>query len=87
MTTRKTRGAPGALAMLTLLVLLIAAPAARASDPDAPSDGADGWKKVVAYARCAFLVFAAATPTDWAVAITDCTRLYLEESPAPGGGA
>jgi len=86
MTTRKTRGAPGALAMLTLLLLLVAVPAARAADPDAPSDGADGWKKVVAYARCAFLVFAAATPTDWAVAITDCTHLYLEEPPAPGGG-
>lgn len=86
MTTRKTRGAPGALAMLTLL-LLIAAPAARAADPDVPGDGADGWKKVVAYTRCAFLVFVATAPTDWAVAITDCTRLYLEEPPVPGGGA
>lgn len=87
MTTRKTRGAPGALAMLTLLFLLMVAPAARAADPDTSSDGADGWKKVVAYARCAFLVFAATTPTDWAVAVTDCTRLYLAEPPAPGGGA
>ena len=64
MTTRKTRGAPGALAMLTLLLLLVVAPAARAADPDAPPDTADGWRKVIAYARCAFLVFAAATPTD-----------------------
>ena len=87
MTTRKTRGAPGALAMLTLLLLLVVAPAARAADPDAPPDTADGWRKVIAYARCAFLVFAAATPTDWAAAISDCTRLYVEESPAPGGGA
>jgi hypothetical protein len=86
MTTRRNRGAPGAFAMLTLLLLLVAAPAARAADPDAPSDGANGWKKVIAYARCAFLTFAAVTPAEWAVAISDCTRLYLDESPAPGGG-
>ncbi len=86
MTTRRTRGAPGALAMFTLLLLLVAVPAARAADPDTPSDGTDGWKKVIAYARCAFLTFAAVTPTDWVIAISDCTRLYLEESPAPGGG-
>jgi hypothetical protein len=86
MTTRKTRGAPGALAMLTLLLLLVAVPAARAADPDAPGDGTEGWKKVVSYARCAFLVFVAVTPTDWAVAVSDCARLYAEEPPAPGGG-
>ena len=85
MTTRRIRGAPGALAMLTLLTLLIAAPAARAADPDSPTDTADGWKKVVAYGRCAFLVFVAVTPTQWGAAIFDCTRLYIAES--PGGGA
>ena len=86
MTTRRTRGAPGALAMLTLLLLLVVAPATRAADPDAPGDGADGWRKLVAYGRCAFLVFIATTPTDWAIAIGDCTRLFLEEPPTPGGG-
>ncbi len=82
MTTRRIRGAPGALAMLTLLTLLIAAPAARAADPDTPGDTADGWKKVVAYGRCAFLVFVAVSPTDWGAAFFDCSRLFLSEPPA-----
>jgi len=85
MTTRRIRGAPGALAMLTLLMLLTAAPAARAADPDTSTDTANGWRKVVAYGRCAFLVFVAVTPTDWGVAFFDCTRLFIDES--PGGGA
>jgi len=86
MSTRRTRGAPGALASLMLLALLIAAPAARAADPDAPIDTTEGWKKVVSYARCAFLVFVATTPTDWATAFFDCSRTYLAEPPTPGGG-
>ena len=82
MTTRRTRGAPGALAIGCLLALLLVSPAVRAAEPDAPYDTADGWRKVVAYAHCAFLVFIAATPGDWAAAIFDCTRLYASESPA-----
>ena len=86
MTTRRTRGAPGALASLMLLALLIAAPAARAAEPDVPPDTADGWKKVVSYARCAFLVFVATSPTDWATAFFDCSRTFAAEPAAPGGG-
>ena len=86
MTTRRTRGAPGALASLMLLALLIAAPAARGADPDAPTDTADGWKKVVTYARCAFLVFVATTPTEWTTAFFDCARTFIAEPPLPGGG-
>ena len=86
MPTRRTGGARGALVPLMLLVLLIVAPAARAADPDAPTDTADGWKNVVSYARCAFLVFVATTPTSWATAFFDCTRTFVAEPAAPGGG-
>lgn len=86
MTTRRNRGAPGAFAMLLLLAVLVAAPAARAADPDSPTDTAEGWKKVVSYARCAFLVFLAATPEQWGTAFFDCSRQFIAETPAPAGG-
>jgi hypothetical protein len=82
MISRRIRGA---LAALTLLAGLLVAPA-RADDAAADDDAANGWKKVVAYAHCAVNVFRAVTATDWVVAFLDCTRLYLEESPAPTGG-
>ena len=86
MTTRRTRGAPSALALLTLLALLVVAPAARA-EADAPPDTDAGWRKVLAYARCAFDVFRAVTPADWSLAVFECSRLYLDEPPLTGGGA
>jgi len=86
MNTRGIRGRPGfagaaALVMLTLTLSLGAQPA-RADGGD---DTADGWKKVIAFARCALNVFRAVTPTDWMVAATDCGRLVLEEPTWPGG--
>ena len=83
MTTRRIRGAPGALATLALLALVLVAPA-RAADSAEDGDTEDGWKKVIAYARCAFNVFRAVGPTGWSVAFFDCTRLYMSEP--PGGG-
>lgn len=86
MTTRRIRGAPGALAMLVLAAFLAVAPTARAAGADAPTGGPDGWKKVLAYGRCAFMVFVAATPADIGAAFFDCTRLFLAEPPLTGGG-
>ena len=89
MLTRRIRGGPGvagyraALVMLALAAALQAAPA-RASEAD--DHTADGWIKVVRFARCSFHVFRAITPTDWMVAVIDCGRLFLEEPPLPGGG-
>ena len=85
MTTRRIRGAPGALALLTLVALCLAAPA-RAVDPAADGDSEDGWKKVIAYARCAFYVFLAGDPISSSVAFFDCARTYLNEPPMPAGG-
>ena len=85
MLTRRIRGAPGALAMLVLLTSLLVTPA-RAGDQVQGDDTDDGWKKVLAYGRCALNVFRAVTPVDWTVAFLDCGRLYLEESPTPVGG-
>jgi hypothetical protein len=72
---------PAALVPLALALVLCVQPARAASDEDT----ADGWKKVIAYARCALNVFRAVTPTDWTVAFLDCGRLYLEEPTLPGG--
>ena len=85
MTTRRIRGAPGALAVFALLSLCLAPPA-HALEP-VPYDGTeDGWRKMIAYARCAFLVFTAVEPTGWAAAFFDCSRTFAAEPPAPGGG-
>lgn len=84
---RRTRGA---LVMLALAALSfaspMAAPEARAAGSDSPGDTAEGWKKVLAYARCAFDVFRAVTPVDWASAGFECTRLFLAEPPLTPGG-
>lgn len=82
----RTRAVLVALAFATVV---LAPSAARAADPDVPSETADGWRKVLAYSRCAFQVFRALTPTDWTSALLDCGRTFLAESPAPpadGGG-
>ena len=78
-------GRPAALAMLMLTAALLVPPA-RAADAATDGGTAEGWKKVLAFAHCAANVFRAATPADWAVAFTDCGRLFLEEPPWPGGG-
>ncbi len=83
MTTRKGRGV---YVLLAAAVLALAAPSARAADPDAPTDTAAGWKKVVAYAGCAFGVFRAITPVDWTAAMLTCTKLFLDEPPLTPGG-
>ena len=90
MRTRSIRGRPVVtglaplLVTLALAVALLAAPA-RAADPgDGQTD--EGWKKVLAYARCAINVFRAVSPTDWMVATIDCGRLMLDEPTYPGGG-
>lgn len=78
-----------ALVALALATVVLAPSVARAADPDVPSETADGWRKVLAYSRCAFQVFRALTPTDWTSALLDCGRTFLAESPAPSadGGA
>lgn len=91
MTTRRSRGALATLSLrfatlLAVVTLLVVAPAARAADPDAPGDTADGWRKVLAYARCALLVFFAGTPIEWSAAFADCSHTYTAEAAGPGGG-
>ena len=81
---RRPSRAPAVLAMLALLAL---APMAAAAGPDSPGETTDnGWKKMVAYARCAFEVFSAATPAQWAGAILDCGKQFLDEPPIGIGG-
>ena len=82
MMTRSTRG-PAALVALALAASLCVSPARAAVGDDG---GAEGWKKVLAFARCAINVFRAVTPTDWMVATIDCGRLMLDEPTYPGGG-
>jgi len=83
MMTRSIRGGPAALVTLSLLAALLAPPA-RAADPG-DDVTAEGWKKVFAFAHCAFNVFRAVTPGDWTVAFLDCGRLLAEEPALPGG--
>jgi hypothetical protein len=71
--------------LLVLAAFLAFAPCALASDPDWPSDTDDGWRKVLAYGRCALQVFGAVTPPQWGAAFLDCARLFLAEPPLPGG--
>jgi hypothetical protein len=68
--------------MLALLACLTLAPAARAYEGDADTTE-DGWKKVFAYARCAFEIWKAVTPAEWGAAFFDCGRTIMDE-PAPG---
>ncbi|MEQ1831522.1 MAG: hypothetical protein ABL977_00600 [Candidatus Eisenbacteria bacterium] len=76
-----------ALVLLAAAMFAVVPPAARAAEPEAGGVTAEGWKKVVAYAGCAFAVFRALTPADWATAALTCTKLYLDEPGAPAGGA
>ena len=80
------RRQPRLPAMLALVTLLALAPAARATDGDGPGSVDEGWKKVVAYARCAFEMFIASTPAQWTVAILDCSKQYLDEPRLRSGG-
>ena len=82
MMTRSIRGAPVSFVAFALALSLLVQPA-RASGGD---DTDEGWKKVLAFARCALNVFRAMTPTDWMVATLDCGRLMMEEPTYPGGG-
>ena len=72
--------------LLALFALLAAAPMARAADPDWPGDTDEGWRKVIAYSRCAFEVFMAITPAQWTGAFLDCGRQFLDEPPIGLGG-
>ena len=89
MLTRRIRGGPGVAGCRAALVVLALAAALNVAPARASEEGdytADGWKKVFSFARCSFHVFRAITPTDWMVAFIDCSRLFLEEPPLPGGG-
>jgi hypothetical protein len=80
-------GCAAALAALVLAAALGVTPARAASGaPDeAGSGGDEGWKKVFSFAHCAVNVFRAVSPAEWTLAIIDCSRLFLEEPPLPGG--
>ena len=82
-----TRRVDGVLVLLMAAMLAIVPPSAHAADSASGGNTAEGWKKVVAYAGCAFSVFRAVTPADWAVAIMDCSKLFLDEPASPNGGA
>lgn len=82
MSIRFIRRAPRAPAFLALLLLLSVVPATRAAESNTEPT-AEGWRKVLAYARCAFEVFKAVTPVDWGTAFLDCSRTILDES-SPG---
>lgn len=77
----RVRHAP---ALLALALSLAFAPSARATEAEPADSTEDGWKKVLAYGRCAFSVFKAVTPTEWASAFFDCGRTFLDE---PSAGA
>lgn len=73
-------------AALVLFALLAMSPAAGAADPDWPGETDEGWRKVIAYARCALEVFGAVSPAQWTGAILDCGRQFLDEPPVGVGG-
>jgi len=73
-------------ALLALLALLSSAAVARAADEVGPDETGDGWRKVIAYGRCAFAVFSAVTPAQWTAAFFDCSRTFLDEPPIGVGG-
>jgi len=80
------RRARAVSALFLLSCIALAPPTARAGDPDWPDDADAGWRKVIAYGRCALQVFIAVTPAQWSAAFMDCGRLYLDEPSAPMGG-
>ena len=71
---------------LAILALLATTAVAGAADPDWPDDTDNGWKKVIAYGRCAFEVFSALSPAQWAGAVLDCGKQFLDEPPIGVGG-
>lgn len=73
-----------AAALLTMSAFLAFAPCALAAEPDEPPDTDDGWRKVIAYSRCAVQVFFASTPVQWSAAFFDCARTFLAEPPLGG---
>lgn len=73
--------------LLMAAMLAIVPPFAHAADSATGDNTAEGWKKVVAYAGCAFGVFRAVTPVDWAGAMLACSKLFLDEPASPNGGA
>ena len=85
MKTRGIRGRTGLAGPAVALVMLSLSLCAQPARADGGDETADGWKKVLAFARCAVSVFRAITPTDWIVATVDCGRLVLEEPTWPGG--
>jgi hypothetical protein len=85
MLIHRIRGAPRALATIVLLVACLAAPA-RALDARPLDDTEEGWKKVVAYARCALIVFAAVFPGGAVAAFFGCERTFEAEPPINWGG-
>lgn len=72
--------------LLLVTSLAFAIPVAHANESGAPIEDAEGWRKVIAYAACAWQVFRALTPADVATASLMCGRLLLEEPPTPNGG-
>ena len=85
MLIRRIRGAPRSLATIVLLVACLAAPA-RAFDAGPLDDADEGWKKVLAYARCEMMVFAAVFPGGAVAAFFDCERTFEAEPPINWGG-
>ena len=81
--TRSTCSTRRATALVLAAMLTLSAPVAHAADPDVPTDSIAGWQKMYAYARCAFEVFRAVSPIDWAAAMFDCTGMFLAEPPSP----
>jgi hypothetical protein len=72
-------------AVLTFLALLSTTAVVHAGELDAPDETGDGWRKVIAYGRCAFAVFTAVSPVQWTAAFLDCGKLFLDEPPLGGG--
>ena len=82
----RSRHRSRARACLALMTLLAIAPTAGAADPDAPAETDEGWRKVIAYGRCAFEVFTAVSPVQWTAAFLDCGKQFLDEPPIGVGG-
>lgn len=77
----------GVFVLFAAAMLAIVPPSAHAAGSTADGNTAEGWKKVIAYAGCAFSVFRAITPVDWAGAILTCSKLFADEPASPIGGA
>ncbi len=82
--SNRRRCSPVVLALLAASLAI--APVAGAADPDWPGETDEGWRKVLSYGRCAFEVFSAVTPAQWAGALLDCGKLFIDEPPIGVGG-